>query len=190
VEHGHGVTKAAFPEEVTSAVHYGPRVKAKAVYLNAQQLIPEDRVAEVMADVFGAGPLCPASIASWSAAKADELQTVVDPIADRVDRAPVRNLDETGFRVGGKRQWLPTASTLTLTHYCVSGKRGAIPKTLVGGIIVHDHFKPDDTLPDIEHALCNAHHLRELKALTSKRNRGRKRCFGFCSRPTQRCSAL
>lgn len=164
-EQCHGVTKAAFPEGVTSAVQYGPRVKAKAVYLNAQQLIPEDRVAEVMADLFGAGLLCPASVASWSAAKADELQPVVDHIADRVDRAPVRNLDETGFRVGGKTQWLHTASTLTLTHYCVSEKRGAIPTTLVGGIIVHDHFKPYYTLPDIEHALCNAHHLRELKAL-------------------------
>jgi transposase len=37
--------------------------------------------------------------------------------------------------------------------------------TLRGGIIVHDHFKPYFTIPEVEHALCNAHHLRELKAL-------------------------
>src|ERR1700722_19279437 len=37
-----GVTKAAFPEGVTSAVQYGQRVRAAAIYLNAQQLIPED----------------------------------------------------------------------------------------------------------------------------------------------------
>jgi transposase len=161
----HGVTKAAFPEGVTSAVQYGPRVKAAAIYLNAQQLIPEDRVAEVMGDLFGAGLLCPASAASWSAAKAEELQPFVHHIAARVDRAAVRHLDETGFRVGGKTQWLHTASTLTLTHYSVSEKRGAIPTTLVGGVIVHDHFKPYYTLPNVKHALCNAHHLRELKAL-------------------------
>jgi len=164
-EQCHGLTKAAFPEGVTSAVQYGSRVKAAAVYLNGQQLIPEDRVAEVMGDLFGAGLLCPASVASWSAAKAEELKPFVDHIAALVDRAPVRHLDETGFRVGGKTQWLHTASTLALTHYRVSEKRGAIPTTLAGGIIVHDHFKPYYTLPDVEHALCNAHHLRELKAL-------------------------
>ena len=164
-EQCHGVTKAEFPEGVTSAVQYGSRVKAASIYLNAQQLIPEDRVAEVMADLFGAGLLCPASVASWGAAKAEELKPFVDHIAALVDRAPVRHLDETGFRVCGKTQWLHTASTLTLTHYRVSEKRGAIPTTLVGGVIVHDHFKPYYTLSDVEHALCNAHHLRELKAL-------------------------
>lgn len=164
-EQCHGTTRAAFPEDVTSPVQYGSRVKAAAIYLNAQQLIPEDRVAEVMGDLFGAGLLCPASIASWSAAKAEEVKPFVDHVAALADHAPVRHLDETGFRVGGKTQWLHTASTLAWTHYRVSEKRGAIPTTLTGGIIVHDHFKPYYTLPDVEHALCNAHHLRELKAL-------------------------
>ena len=33
------------------------------------------------------------------------------------------------------------------------------------GIVVHDHWKPDYTMTGVRHALCNAHHLRELKAL-------------------------
>src|SRR4051812_5054674 len=35
----------------------------------------------------------------------------------------------------------------------------------VTGIVVHDHWKPYYTLAGVLHALCNAHHLRELKAL-------------------------
>jgi hypothetical protein len=35
----------------------------------------------------------------------------------------------------------------------------------VTGIVVHDHWKPYYTMTGVLHALCNAHHLRELKAL-------------------------
>ena len=52
-----GQTTAGFPEGVISPAQYGPRVRAAAVYLNVQQLIPEDRVAQAMADLFGAARL-------------------------------------------------------------------------------------------------------------------------------------
>ena len=35
----------------------------------------------------------------------------------------------------------------------------------VTGIVVHDHWKPYYTMEGVVHALCNAHHLRELQAL-------------------------
>ncbi|QQR70028.1 MAG: IS66 family transposase [Alphaproteobacteria bacterium] len=162
----HGTTQAAFPEDVTSFVQYGARIKAAAVYLNAQQLIPEDRAAEVMNDVFGAKGLCPDSIVAWGKAKAAALQPFVEHIRKLLDAAPVRHLDETGFRIGGKTQWLHVVSTTALTHYRASEKRGTVPRTLQGGVIVHDHFKPYYTLAGLTHGLCNAHHLRELKALT------------------------
>jgi len=97
--------------------------------------------------------------------KAEELKPFEAHIAAFVVQAPVRHLDETGFRIGGKTQWLHSASTFALTHYRVAEKRGAVPTTLTGGIIVHDHFKSYYALSNVEHALCNAHHLRELKAL-------------------------
>ena len=78
--------------------------------------------------------------------------------------APVKHLDETGFRIGGKTQWLHIASTILLTFYRVAAKRGSLLTDLTG-VVVHDHWKPYYTLKGVLHALCNAHHLRELKAL-------------------------
>ena len=78
--------------------------------------------------------------------------------------APVKHMDETGFRISGKTQWLHIASTVWLTFYRVSAKRGSL-LAKVTGIVVHDHWKPYYTMTGVLHALCNAHHLRELKAL-------------------------
>ena len=160
-----GRTRACFPERVTGPAQYGPRVRAAAVYLNVQQLIPEDRTAQAMADLFGAAGLCPASLVAWGERKAEAFAPVAARIATLVAQAPVRHLDETGFRVAGEGRWLHTASTPALPFYRVTAKRGALPKDFRGGVIVHDHFKPYYRLPRVRHGLCNAHHLRELKAL-------------------------
>lgn len=71
----------------------------------------------------------------------------------------------TGLRVAGKLHWLHTTSSEAFTFYRAEEKRGAIPSDLKGGVIVHDGFVPYGALGHIDHALCNAHHLRELKAL-------------------------
>ena len=55
-------TKAEFPTGVGAAAQYGERIRAAAIYLNAQQLIPEDRVVQTLNDLFGAPYLCPASL--------------------------------------------------------------------------------------------------------------------------------
>lgn len=160
-----GVTKAAFPEGVVSSTQYGERIKAAAIYLNVQQLIPEDRAAEALSDLFGAPFLCPASLTAWVRQKARDLERVHAGIGARLAEAKVRHLDETGLRVAGKLHWLHTTSSEAFTFYRVEDKRGAVPSNLKGGVIVHDGFVPYGALGQVDHALCNAHHLRELKAL-------------------------
>jgi transposase len=96
---------------------------------------------------------------------AEALGAVAAHMGALIAKAPVRNLDETGFRVAGKLHWLHTASTPALTGYRVTKTRGDVPQDLEGGVIVHDHFGPYFNLQGLDHALCNAHHLRELKAL-------------------------
>jgi transposase len=159
------VTKAAFPPSVVSPAQYGERFKAAAVYMNVQQMIPEDRTAQALSDMFGAPAVCSASIVAWVAKKAEELTPVYERIGERVAAEKVRCLDETGYRIGGKLHWLHTTSSVCFTFYRAGEKRGDIPRNLKGGVIVHDHFKPYGSLLEIYHAFCNAHILRELEGL-------------------------
>jgi transposase len=46
-------SRASFPDEVKAPVQYGPRIAAVVIYLLHYQLLPEDRLAELMADLFG-----------------------------------------------------------------------------------------------------------------------------------------
>jgi transposase len=156
-------TRAAFPEDVTAPVQYGARLAAAVVYLLHYQLLPEKRLAALMADLFGVH-LVTATIAAMSRSCAARLQGFAAAVRDHVAAAPVKHMDETGFRIGGKLRWLHVASTVWLTFYRVSPKRGSLLENVLG-IVSHDHWKPYYTLTGILHALCNAHHLRELQAL-------------------------
>jgi transposase len=156
-------TRAAFPEAVSAPVQYGKRIGALVLYLLHYQLLPEKRLAALMADLFGV-KLVTATISRISQDCASRLQGFVDTVRDHVAAAPVKHMDETGFRIGGKTQWLHIASTIWLTFYRTSAKRGSLLAN-VTGIVVHDHWKPYYTMTGVLHALCNAHHLRELQAL-------------------------
>ena len=133
-------TRGAFPEGVTAPVQYGKRISAFVLYLLHYQLLPEKRLAALMADLFGV-KLVTATIARISQDCAQRFQGFADAVRDHVAAAPVKHMDETGFRIGGKTQWLHIASTVWLTFYRVSAKRGSL-LAKVTGIIVHDHWKP------------------------------------------------
>jgi len=79
--HCRGVTKAAFPEGMTSPAQYGERFKTAAIHLNVQQRIPEDRVAQTLSELFGAPPICPASVGAFVGKKARELGPSTRPSA-------------------------------------------------------------------------------------------------------------
>jgi transposase len=156
-------TRAPFPDGVNAPVQYGARITAFVIYLMHYQLLPENRLAALMADLFGV-KVAAATIARMSRTCAERLRDFAATVRDLVAGAQVKHMDETGFRIGGKTQWLHVASTALLTFYRVCAKRGSLLAN-VAGIVVHDHWKPYYTMQGVLHALCNAHHLRELKAL-------------------------
>jgi len=156
-------TRGLFPEGVKAPVQYGARIAALVIYMLHYQLLPEARLVALMADLFGV-KLAAATIARMSRGCAEELKGFGEAVRDLVAGAAVKHMDETGFRIGGKMQWLHVASTAVLTFYRVCARRGSL-LAKVAGIVVHVQWKPYYTMQGVRHALCNAHHLRELKAL-------------------------
>jgi transposase len=147
-------------------VQYGPRIQALGVYLRVYQLLPSARTRELLVDVCGGAP-SEATLQAAVARCATGLADTEAVIRQGVHHAAVAHCDETGFRVDGKRQWLHVASTAQLTHYGWHSKRGTAATDALGilpgftGTAVHDGWQPYFTY-GCAHALCNAHHLREL----------------------------
>ena len=157
------VTSAPFPEHASAPAQYGPRIRAMCVYFNHQQFIPEGRVAEIFDDIFGLS-IASATVASCGSQAADSLTNWLSELYSILASNALKHLDETGYRIAGKTQWLHVISNENATYYRPSAKRGEMFEGLAG-TVVHDHFRSYYTILNVLHSLCNAHHLRELRAL-------------------------
>ena len=140
------------------------RLMALEVWLRHAQFLPEARLSQVMGVLFGAR-VSPATLAAMSRRAAARLRCAAAHIQDlAASKARVKHLDETGLRVGGRTRWLHAICTPLLAAYRVSERRGAVLPG-VTGVAVHDHWQCYWPMEGVEHALCNAHRLRELQAL-------------------------
>src|SRR5450830_1785438 len=74
-------TRASFPQGVNAPVQYGQKIAAFVIYLLHYQLLPEDRLAELMADLFGV-KLAAATIARMSRTCAARLKDFVTAVRD------------------------------------------------------------------------------------------------------------
>ena len=157
---------AEFPVEVTRPTQYGASAKANAVYLSMFQLIPYERVQTQFAEQYGIA----LSTGSLSNFNQDAYQRLFDfeAIAKRKLLAEaIVHADETGINVNGKRIWLHSASSEHWSWFYPHAQRGHEAMDAIGilphftGTLVHDHWKPYYRY-GCTHALCNAHHLREL----------------------------
>jgi len=163
------LNRGAFPAHVTAPVQYGEGVKARVTYLMHFQLLPYERVATLMADLFGA-PLCEGTLQKTTQQAYAGLAEVEAKIKQALTKAKSAHFDETGQRIGARLNWLHVTSTPTLTYYESHPKRGKAALTAIGilpkfaGRAIHDGWSAYAGY-GCDHALCNAHHLRELTAL-------------------------
>lgn len=159
---------AQFPAGVLSRAQYGDSVKTQAVYLSQYQLIPYDRVRDHFTDQLLI-PLSAGTIHNFNRKAFEQLETFEHWVKHQLTHSELLHVDETGININGKRHWLHCASNLEYTYYFPHERRGTeamdeidiLPRFT--GVLCHDHWKPYYTYLFCLHALCNAHHLRELQ---------------------------
>ena len=158
-----------FPLGVNAGVQYGPRAQAAMVHLNLNHAVSIQRTAALMQDFFGLS-VSQAMVVKAGVAGAGILQPTVQAIGQGAVSAAVLHADETGLRVAKKLHWLHVLATDTLTWMGCHPKRGTEAFDALAllekfqGVLVHDGWIPYKALL-CQHALCNAHHLRELTYL-------------------------
>ena len=159
--------RAVFPRGVLPGAQYGPNVYAVVAYLMEYQMIPYERAAEFFSDLFNqnisAGTFNTVLMRAYQMLEEHERLVKEDLI-----HSAVGHFDETGARCKDKRRWLHVASTPSATYYSIQDSRGVEGINAAGilphftGVAVHDSWKSYFGYP-CAHALCNVHHLRELK---------------------------
>ena len=170
---GH-VHTAEFPAGVRATVQYGPHAQAAMVHLNQNHAVSVQRTAALMKDLFGL-PVSQATVIKAAIASAAILQPTVDAIGQGAVNADVLHADETGLRVARTLHWLHVLATGTLTWMGCHPKRGGEAFEALAllqqfkGVLVHDGWMPYKAL-QCQHALCNAHHLRELTYLLEEQD--------------------
>ena len=156
-------------------VQYGERLKALLVYLNVHQQIPFDRLQEFTKDIIGL-TISDGLIKGSTQHCSDNLDLPLDQIKDTLMKSEVVHADETGVRCEGKTSWLHNLSNSMFTQYFFHLKRGNEAIDAMGilpfykGVLVHDRWASYNKY-DCQHALCNAHLLRELKFMHEELNR-------------------
>jgi len=163
---------AAFPDSVKAPTSYGPRLKARALYLMARQHIPFDRAAEAMADLFGA-EVSTGFLDHCFSEGADGLEEFVEVVRLQLIDEPVIHVDETSDRLGRGTMWFHVVCTelLTLLHADTTRGHDAVIRHGVlpdyGGIAVHDRLAQYQSYTDATHAFCGAHLVRDLTSVAT-----------------------
>jgi len=161
-------SRGEFPSTVNQPVQYGTGVSTWASYFSNQHFVSLQRTAQIFEDLLH-HRISEASILKASQRLCEKILPATNTIQQQLRETQVAHVDETGMRVEGKLHWMHVCSSKALTSYSVHAKRGKEAmdeaEILPGftGTLVHDHWKSYFRYKDCSHALCNAHHLRELQ---------------------------
>jgi transposase len=146
---------------------FGPNVQALVSYLNGTHHIAQDRLAQLLQDVFDV-PMSAGAIANSLRRTATHLERPAHDILCDIRRSPVIGSDETGFRVEGENWWLWTLQNPESSYFAIADTRaGAVLEGLMFDAIAEvwycDLHAAQLKAPARRFAICNAHQIRDLQ---------------------------
>jgi transposase len=163
------VTHAAVPAEVRRHA-VGPRLAAFLVYLRGAHQVSQRGLEEIVATALDV-PLSLGTINHLERQAAAALAPAHAEALAAVRAAPVKHVDETGWKRAGRWLWL--AASATVAVFVVHARRGAAGlAALLGeastGILCTDRWAVYDRLPPERRQVCWAHLRRDFQKLVGR----------------------
>ena len=115
---------APAPKGLEPGSPFGPGLCALIIHLHVTQAISFERLARLLAEVFGL-TISEGAIANILARAQAPLLAAAAPIADAVRASPVVGSDETSARVGGKNWWQWVLLGSTAVYHVIADTRAA-----------------------------------------------------------------
>jgi len=150
-------------------VQLGPEALTLAAILNKQMGLSLGHTRQVLFYGFGLevsrGGLCRAL-----ARLAGRAEPTYDGLLDTARQAPVNGMDETGWKVGGRLQWLHVAVSAKVTVYAILPGRGYEQAAMILGVaydgfVIHDGWAPYYRFRFAFHQSCLAHLLKRCREM-------------------------
>jgi transposase len=165
------VTRSVIPDHVTRSM-VGERLCGAIGLLGAWVKGSKRAVAEVLGEVLG----CPIALGSVSAREEELSEALAEPygrLVSRIAAAPLKHVDETGWKLAGKSCWLFVAAGAKEAIFAIEKTRTypALQRFLGGkieGIFCTDRLGIYDRLPLPSRGLCWAHIKRDFVALAER----------------------
>ena len=168
-------SREEIPAELRAS-SFGPRLSATLAYLAGSQHVSRRGLEEVCETLFDI-PVSLGTIAALERQTARALEIPHQQIGAALKHAPVKNIDETSWKLKGRLRWLWVAVTRTLCYFVISPSRSAAAlRALLGGAIKgtigSDRFSAYHQVPLEQRQLCWAHLRRDFQAMVDRKNEG------------------
>jgi transposase len=159
-----------------AASQVGPDAQAAVVDLNKDAGLSHGKVSRAFGSLFGI-QLSRGAVARILLRVARRLEPTHAALVASMPAQPWVAMDETGWRIGGRRAWLHVLVAPAVTCYQIAFSRGFdVPERILGaeyaGKLIHDGWPPYDHFEQAIHQQCLAHLLARCKRLLEIATRG------------------
>jgi transposase len=167
---GH-VTCASIPEELRRH-RMGPRLSATLSYFSGSPHVSKRGIEEICETVFQV-PISLGAIGNLEQEMSEALQTAHAEAQQAVQQAPLKHVDETGWKQAGRKRWLWGAATTTVVCFVIHATRSlqglhALLGDKLKGLFVSDRWSVYQCLPVCRRQICWAHLKRDFQKLVDR----------------------